>query len=290
MAFDHAQSARLGQRVAPENPGVQLCTVETLPEVAFRGQIVYLLDIDEFKVYDGVAWQAPAAGTGASQTFVQDTEPVADEVGDQWLNTNDYQMYVWDGFGWRPVWNSNQQLSNQRSLLLAAAVRALVPLGTEANIIVTYAPVAPLFPNEKDLWVNTTLNEVNWRLGSSWSVLSDPAITDPIQEAGEERSISDLRIELFYDSTSPMGLGPEDIGDIWTDTGMDNMVRVWTGAAWLDLQVDSLTLGESAVSPVNIKDLAVTLGKIDVGAVEGINLVDFAVTADKLLSKHHYIM
>ena len=53
MTYDQAQGARIGQRTSPENPGVRLCTVSELPEVAYRGQIIYLTDLDVFNVYDG---------------------------------------------------------------------------------------------------------------------------------------------------------------------------------------------------------------------------------------------
>lgn len=99
MTYDQAQGARLGQRTPPENPGVRLCTVSELPEVAYTGQIIYLTDLDVFNVYDGVAWQNP----GGTNTYVQADPPDAPNVGDLWVRTSDRTVFVWNGTEWTIV-------------------------------------------------------------------------------------------------------------------------------------------------------------------------------------------
>lgn len=99
MTYDQAQGARIGQRTSPENPGVRLCTVSELPEVAYRGQIIYLTDLDVFNVYDGDAWQSP----GGSRTFVSADPPTGQEVGDLWVRSTDRTVFVWDGVQWTVV-------------------------------------------------------------------------------------------------------------------------------------------------------------------------------------------
>ena len=279
--YDHAQSPRLGQRTAVESPGVQLVTLETLPEVAYRGQIVYLLDDQEFRVFDGVAWQIP--GAAGAQTFIGPEEPVADAIGDSWLNTTNYNLYVWDGTDWNPVVSSRQALTTQASLKLAVAVSKVVPVGSTANIVVTYDTQAPLSAESSDFWVNTVSNEVYRYDGVAWNQVMDAAIAKDIHDAGLERSTNDMRIELFYDSVEPMGLGPADIGDIWTVTDQNNLVKGWTGAQWIDLQVTESAIQDGAVTGDKIAEGTVDAERhvID-GSIVTSKLRDDVITQDKI--------
>lgn len=54
--YDHQQSARLGQRVPIEQPGVWIAAAATdLPEAPYQGQLVFRLDLALFAVFiDGV--------------------------------------------------------------------------------------------------------------------------------------------------------------------------------------------------------------------------------------------
>ena len=281
--FDHAQSPRLGQRTAVENPGVQLVTLETLPEVAYRGQIVYLLDENQFRVYDGVAWQHPGGASSGGQTFVSPTPPVADAIGDLWLSTTDYQLRTWDGDSWELVISTRGQLTAQASLKLAQAIKQVVPIGTEAQIVVSYMPDPPSSPFTNDFWVNTVNNTVHRWDGTQWSQVLTVTITKPIIEAGLERSIADMEITLYYDSVAPVGLGPADIGDVWTDTGNDNLVMGWTGAIWVELQVTAGGIAPGAVGGDEIAEDAIDAGLhvID-GTIITSKLSDYAITTDKI--------
>lgn len=106
--FDQAQSPRLGQRVAPENPGVRVTTFGDLPEVAYKGQIVYLSDLNVFLLYDGEAWQSVTGGSGGvtvtgSRIFVQSTDPRSTatvDVGDMWFNPTTQLLKTWSGTAW----------------------------------------------------------------------------------------------------------------------------------------------------------------------------------------------
>lgn len=55
--FDHAQSYRLGQRVAIEQPGVQiLASIDESPEAPYDGQLVYVTDEVRLYIWDGSSW------------------------------------------------------------------------------------------------------------------------------------------------------------------------------------------------------------------------------------------
>jgi hypothetical protein len=108
MSYDQAQSPRLGQKQAPENPGVQILTFDTLPEVAYKGQMVFLTDLEDILVYDGTAWQETGGGGSISVTgariFVSSTDPSTTETldaGDMWFNSSTKVLKTWNGTSWQ---------------------------------------------------------------------------------------------------------------------------------------------------------------------------------------------
>lgn len=102
--YDQAQSPRVAQRSGLEQPGIRLVYLDELPEIAYKGQIIYNGTNDYLLVYDGVAWQTIGDQSG-SRLFVQAADPAltpqnAVTDGDQWFNTSTGILLVWDGFGW----------------------------------------------------------------------------------------------------------------------------------------------------------------------------------------------
>jgi hypothetical protein len=102
--FDHAQSPRLGQRVAPENPGIRIFDGEEIPEVAYNGEMIYRSDRQVIQVYDETyeAWEDAVGGLANQLTFIQSTPPTARSVGDIWYDTSvtPRVMKSWDGDSW----------------------------------------------------------------------------------------------------------------------------------------------------------------------------------------------
>lgn len=101
-SFDQAQTSRLGQPLPPENPGVQIVTISTLPEVAYKGQIVYLSDLDYILIYDGSAWQ-PVGDNSGNVIYVQEADPTVGHVvnaGDQWYKPSTGAYTIWTGSAW----------------------------------------------------------------------------------------------------------------------------------------------------------------------------------------------
>lgn len=274
MTYDQAQSPRLGQRTGVENPGVQLVTLETLPEAAYRGQIVYLFDENKFGVYTGDEWELPGAGD-AVNVFVGPTEPVADTVGDQWMDTNTYTLKVWTGVAWIPVYNNKGEETKAATLKLATAVSSLVPDGVKTagiDVDVYYVGVAPPTANNYDLWENTAINEVSMWMGSEWLGLADPNITNAVHEAGLDRFLADQLITIYFSDTEPTGLGPQNIGDGWVNSGV---VKSWLGASWVDTQVDGSTgIKPRSILGINIAEQAITAEILADFAVNPLKLID----------------
>src|SRR3954469_23912483 len=173
--YDHALSPRLGQPTPVENPGVQLHTIETSPEVAYRGQIIYLIDIDQFRVFDGVAWQIPSGSSNAAglQMFVGSTAPVADATGDLWMNNATNQLSVWDGTVWRPTVDPAAAAANTAaSNAMAAAIQAqdaaqLARAAADGKITTYYSSTQPTTGSLGDLWINTVTNRL-YRYNGGW--------------------------------------------------------------------------------------------------------------------------
>lgn len=271
MTFDQAQSARLGQRTGVENPGVQLVTLETLPEAAYRGQIVYLFDENRFSVFDGDKWESPGSG----DLFVSDTEPVADNIGDQWLDTSTYTLKVWTGTAWVPVYNNKGEDTKAATLKLVGAIDQLVPLGTRnagISVDVYYTSITPPTANEYDLWENTLINEVSMRISGTWQTLADPNITAAIHDAGLERFLADQLVTVYYQADEPTGLGPQNIGDGWVASGV---VKTWLGASWVDTQIDGGTgIKPRTILGLNIAYEAITNEVMAQFAISPVNLFD----------------
>jgi hypothetical protein len=133
MTFDQEQSSRLGQRTPPENPGIRIVSFATLPEVAYRGQIVYLTDLDYILIYDGDAWQAVgdgASGSG-SRIFVSATDPVLATTvsnGDEWYNTTTQVLKLRNA----GIWTDPKLVTGQADNIgiTGAVIATIAGLGT----------------------------------------------------------------------------------------------------------------------------------------------------------------
>jgi hypothetical protein len=102
--FDHAQSPRLGQKTAPENPGIRSFVGIEIPEASYHGAMIYRADRKVIQVYDSEleAWEDAVGGQENQLTFVQATTPVARSIGDQWYDTSVTPRVLksWDGDSW----------------------------------------------------------------------------------------------------------------------------------------------------------------------------------------------
>lgn len=70
MTYDQAQSARIGQKVGLENPGIRL--VESTDDVIapYQGQLVYVVGDGELFIYKLHVWETVGGGTGTSHGII----------------------------------------------------------------------------------------------------------------------------------------------------------------------------------------------------------------------------
>lgn len=123
MTYDQALSPRLGQRPAPERPGVPLVLSTELPEAPYTGLLVFVLDQAKIAIYDGTAWvyEAAAAVTAAT-TVIATSAPLAPTLGLNWYNPTTSVLKVWNGTSFVEVHDSgiNTALANAATALANA--------------------------------------------------------------------------------------------------------------------------------------------------------------------------
>src|SRR5262245_54466241 len=89
MAFDQAQSARLGQKTPVESTYVQMYSGDQVTETAWRGQNIYHNDSQSLQVFNGNAWEDVVGGSAGTLTFVGPTPPISQTIGDVWFDSSD---------------------------------------------------------------------------------------------------------------------------------------------------------------------------------------------------------
>lgn len=68
MVYDQAQSSRLGQRLAVENPGVRLVNATTEVQAPYKGQVIYDVTLGLLMIYNGITWSGVSAGDLSANT------------------------------------------------------------------------------------------------------------------------------------------------------------------------------------------------------------------------------
>jgi len=258
VTFDQGQTPRLGQTLPPEQPGIQVLEQVTLPEVAFPGQVVYLTDTGQFAVFWDGAWQMPNTGPDPIQTFVSPTEPLADQVGDLWLNNISFQLSVWNGTAWVLALDPENTLKKYQAAQSFYSVIASTAATSFAVYATTSAPASPI---QNDYWYNPQTNAVQRRGASAWlATTTGNAIA--IRNLATTSSVSiDGLVRFYKQGTTPTGLSASNEGDVWFDTSNAILYR-WNGGAWVTvadgLAMGSGALGNDQVTTTQLKADAIT--------------------------------
>lgn len=102
MAFDHAQSPRLGQKTSVESTTVTMFDGVEIPEAAWVGQMIYRKDRQVLQVYtEEGAFEDVIGGTFGVLTYVGPDMPETGELNDLWYDSDDnYTLYIHNGTIW----------------------------------------------------------------------------------------------------------------------------------------------------------------------------------------------
>jgi hypothetical protein len=115
MAYDHAQSPRLGQRGSIETTSVRMFAGTEIPEAAWRGQIIYRTDTQGLQVFNGKAWEDVVSGYFGQLTYVGPVMPETGVENDLWYDSDDgYKLYIHNGSIWEEQLLNGPQINRGR--------------------------------------------------------------------------------------------------------------------------------------------------------------------------------
>lgn len=223
MAFNQAQSTRLGQRTPVESTYVQMYTGTELPEAAWHGQMIYRTDDQVLQIYDifaadGLgAWREVVSGQAGQLTFVGAEEPVgAFSVGDVWYDSDDaYKQYIWDGDSWNPV---------------------------AAGSGTFFQPNRPPTGNVGDFWVDSDDLQAYVFDGHTWLATTSSVdrysmgvALNLVVQLRAYFGLMSARRTLYYQATTPTGTIA--LHDVWCDTD-DQNVYDYTAGGWVTVSTE----------------------------------------------------
>lgn len=120
--------------------------------------------------------------------------------------------------------------SAQSALSAAASAQTTA----DGKIKSFYQNSAPTTASEGDIWFDTDDgNKVYTRRNNNWVETRDSGIAAAINSAQTAQTTADGKANVFYQSSEPTGMTPEDKGDIWIDLDDNNKMYIYSGSAWV---------------------------------------------------------
>jgi hypothetical protein len=118
------------------------------------------------------AADAQATADGKVTTYYQDTEPIAEALGDLWIHTGeDNKLYRWSGSSWDVVQDKKIQEAVQKAEDAQATA--------DGKIVTFYQSTPPTATAVGDLWVDTDDNDRLYRWdGATWVDITDKSPVD----------------------------------------------------------------------------------------------------------------
>lgn len=172
------------------------------------------------------AADAQATADGKVTTYYQDTEPIAEALGDLWIHTGeDNKLYRWSGSSWEVVQDKKIQEAVQKAEDAQATA--------DGKIVTFYQSTPPTATAVGDLWVDVGDNNRLYRWdGTEWVDIQDKSpIPDeriPSAESWNKKN------RTYYQDTPPTGT--HSLGDVWFDTSDHNRRHWWDGSKWVDAE------------------------------------------------------
>jgi hypothetical protein len=208
---------------------------------------------------------AQAIADGKIEVFYQSGPPVGASLGDLWIDTDDRQLYRYNGASWQSMQDAALQTA-----LNAAALAQDTADGKITAFYQATAPTAGQSPQTGDLWYDTDDGNHPYRYnGASWVSVRDAAATDAlnaantalanaataIAAASSAQATADGKIEVYRQGNPPTGQG-ESEGDLWIDSDDNQLYRYQTGS-WVSMRdtaiATALSNASSALGTANTK-------------------------------------
>ena len=283
LRFDPGQANETGQWIELQDQGV----VTALAEAREANELANQAGIDALAA-DGKAVQAAADALAASnlagsknKVFNQTSAPATGMVAnDVWHDTDDgNRRYVYAGSP--PAWAAQ----NLGATGISATARQLGGITTYRQ---ASAPTSGMIVG--DFWIDSDDNVVhryNGSTGGGWVKSQDTNINTAITNAATAKSIADGKMRIFTQASPPVGLLPEDVGDLWIDTDDSNVSYTWdivtgTTYGWVKRQI-----GNGAIVPKSLvaSDVIAT-GTVSASLFEALLVLTTEVIAGNALGSH----
>jgi hypothetical protein len=111
----------------------------------------------------------------------------------------------------------------------------------DTKVTTYYQNTAPATAITGDLWIDTDDGNSLYRWsGIIWESVDNGQLQEALTLAGDAQSTADLKIRTFAQTTAPVNMLPEDIGDLWVDTDDSNKLYRWSGSTWISIRDTSL--------------------------------------------------
>ena len=166
---------------------------------------------------------AQATADGKVTTFYQTNAPIAQGVGDLWIDTDDgNKLYRWNG----STWASARDAGIGQAIADAADAQSIA----DSKIVTFYQTLMPTTGTFGDLWFDTDDgNKLYRHNGTTFVVAQDTAIGTAINAAADAQATADGKITTYFQATAPT---PDAIGDLWIETDAQNRLWRWNGSTW----------------------------------------------------------
>lgn len=97
-----------------------------------------------------------------------------------------------------------------------------------------------------DLWIDTSNQNVLKRFdGTTWTSYRDASINTAQSTANTALTTAQGKILTFIQSATPTA---SEAGDLWVDTGNGNLLKRWSGTAWVNVQDTAIATAQSAAN------------------------------------------
>ena len=213
---------------------------------------------EAIKAAQNAATGAQASANSKVTNYYQTSKPTGGtyKAGDQWYDTDDsYKLYVyvttpavngvsndWVPFADGPI----SEIKNNVTSVTQTATGALaVANGKNKSYVGSSAPTPSANNVVGDLWIDTGSGNLikRWN-GSSWGSYRDTTIQTASDAASAALGVANGKNSSYVGTTAPAA-SASTIGDLWIDTGNNNMIRRYAGGGvWTDYR--DLTIAAAA--------------------------------------------
>lgn len=192
-------------------------------------------------VQDGGIGDALTAAAGAQSTadgkvttFVGESTPTPEGVGDLWYRASTGYLQRWSGSAWVDVSNIGATAAQISDIADALSDAANAQATADGKIVTFYQTTMPS-GSLGDLWFDTDDGNKQYRHnGTTFIAVQDAAIGQALTDAAGAQATADGKVTTFVSESSPTA---DATGDLWFKTSTGELRR-WSGSAWGDPLVD----------------------------------------------------